>query len=141
MQSFIPSDSAPRLRVLPTAFNAVPPAVARAAIEQHSQPGDVILDPFVSGLGVIQAALELGRKVIAASFNPINALAIRATLWPADARSAFTHLEDALKVAHRLQESVLKFYQASCPTCGNPADGQYFIWDRERRQPIEKHVL
>jgi len=75
MQYFIPSDSAPRLRALPTAFNAVPPAVARAAIEQHTQPGDVILDPFASGLGVIQAALDLGRKVIATSFNPINALA------------------------------------------------------------------
>ncbi|NTU64705.1 MAG: site-specific DNA-methyltransferase, partial [Chloroflexi bacterium] len=62
MQSFIPSDSAPRLRVLPTAFNTVPPAVARAAIEQHTQPGEVILDPFASGLGVIQTALDLGRK-------------------------------------------------------------------------------
>jgi len=66
MQYFIPSDSPPRLRVLSTAFNAVPPAVARAAIEQHTQPGEVILDPFASGLGVIQAAVELGRKVIAA---------------------------------------------------------------------------
>ena len=61
MQYFIPSDSAPRLRVLPTAFEAVPPAVARAAIEQHTRPGDVILDPFASGLGMIQVALDLGR--------------------------------------------------------------------------------
>jgi hypothetical protein len=141
MQFFIPSDSAPRLRVLPTAFNAVPPAVARAAIEQHTQPGDVILDPFASGLGVLQAALELGRKVIAASFNPINALALRATLWPTDARSAFTHLEDALKVAHRLNENILKLYTANCPTCGKAVIAQHFIWDRERSQPIEKHVL
>jgi DNA modification methylase len=80
MQSFIPPDSAQCLRVLPTAFQAVPPAVARAAIEAHTQPGDVILDPFASGLGVLQAALDLDRKVIAASFNPINALALRATL-------------------------------------------------------------
>jgi len=141
MQSFIPSDSAPRLRLLPTAFQVVPPAVARAAIEQHTQPGEVILDPFVSGLGVMQTALDLGRKVIAASFNPINALAIRATLWPADARSAFTHLEDALKVAHRLNENILKLYTANCPTCGKAVTAQHFIWDRERQQPIEKHVL
>ena len=140
MQYFVPSDSAPRLRVLPTAFNAVPPAVARAAIEQHTQPGDVILDPFASGLGVLQAALELGRKVIATSFNPINALALRATLWPADARSAFTHLEDALKAAHRLHENILKLYTARCPTCGKAALAQHFIWDRERQQPVEKHV-
>jgi hypothetical protein len=141
MQSFIPSDSAPRLRVLPMAFHAVPPAVARAAIEAHTQPGDVILDPFASGLGVLQAALELDRKVIAASFNPINALALRATLWPSDARSAFTHLEDALKTAHRLHENILKLYTAHCPTCGKAAIAQHFLWDRERQQPIEKHVL
>jgi hypothetical protein len=141
MQYFILSDGAPRLRVLPAAFEAVPPAVARAAIEQHTQPGDVILDPFASGLGVIQAALDLERKIIAASFNPINALTIRASLWPADARSAFTHLEDALKAAHRLHENVLKLYTASCPTCGKAATAQHFTWDRERRQPIEKHVL
>jgi hypothetical protein len=141
MQSFIPSDSAPRLRVLPMAFHAVPPAVARAAIEQHTQPGDVILDPFASGLGVLQAALDLDRKVIAASFNPINALALRATLWPTDARSAFTHLEDALKTAHRLHENILKLYTAHCPTCGKAVIAQHFLWDRERNQPIEKHVL
>ncbi len=141
MQYFIPSDSAPRLRVLSTAFQAVPPAVARAAIQAHTQPGDVILDPFASGLGVIQAALDLDRKVIAASFNPINALALRATLWPTDARSAFTHLEDALKSAHRLNENILKLYSARCPTCGRSVIAQHFIWDRERGQPIEKHVL
>jgi hypothetical protein len=141
MQFFIPSDSAPRLRVLPTAFNAVPPAVARAAIQAHTQPGDVILDPFAGGLGVIQAALDLDRKVIAASFNPINALALRATLWSTDARSAFTHLEDALKTAHRLHENVLKLYTALCPTCDKAVSAQHFIWDRERQQPIEKHVV
>jgi hypothetical protein len=141
MQSFIPSDSAPRLRVLPTAFNAVPPAVARAALQQHTQPGDVILDPFASGLGVIQAALELDRKVIAASFNPINALARRATLWPTDARSAFTHLEAALKTSRRLNENILRLYSTRCPTCGKVAMAQHFIWDRERQQPSEKHVL
>jgi hypothetical protein len=141
MQYFVPSDNPPRLRVLPTAFNAVPPAVARAAIEQHTPPGAVILDPFASSLGVIQAAVDLGRKVIAASFSPINALALRATLWPADARPAFTHLEDALKAAHRLNENILKLYSANCPTCGKAAIAQHFIWDRERQQPVEKHVL
>ncbi len=141
MQYFVPSDGAPRLRVLPTAFEAVPPAVARAAIEQYTQPGDVILDPFASGLGVIQAALDLGRKAIAASYNPINALALRATLWPADARSAFTHLEDALKASRRLNENILKLYLTNCPTCGRPAVAQHFIWERERHQPVEKHVL
>jgi RNA polymerase sigma factor (sigma-70 family) len=127
--------------VLPTAFNAVTPEIERTAIQQHTQPGDVILNPFTSGLDVIQAAPELDRKGIAASFNPINALALRAPLWPTDARPAFTHLEDALKTARRLNENLLKIYTAHCPTCSRVVIAQHFIWDRERNQPIEKHVL
>ncbi len=140
MRTFVPSDTPPRLNVLPAAFQVMPPAVARAAIEQHTQPGDVILDPFVSGLGVIQAALETGRRLIAASFNPINAEVIRATLWPTDARTAFTHLEDALRTGRRWQENIARLYTVKCPTCRQPAMAQHFIWDRERRQPVEKHV-
>jgi hypothetical protein len=140
MQHFIPSDTPPRLRLLRQAFPAVPPAVARAAIKQHTQPGDVILDPFVSGLGVIQAALDLDRKIIAASFNPINLLAIRATLWPVDARAALTHLADALKGSLRLRDHLRELYTTRCPTCGRDSLAQHFVWDRDRNEPIEKHV-
>lgn len=140
MQHFIPADALPPLRLLRQAFPAVPPAVARAAIEQHTQPGDVILDPFVSGLGVMQAALELKRKVIAASFNPINALAIRATLWPVDARSALTHLADASKGSQRLRDHLRALYTTRCPTCGRDGPALHFLWDRDRGEPIEKHV-
>jgi hypothetical protein len=38
MQYFLLSDGAPRLRVLPAAFEAVPPAVARAAIDSTRSP-------------------------------------------------------------------------------------------------------
>ncbi len=140
MQHFIPSDTPPRLRLLRQAFPGVPPAVARAAIEQHTRPGDVILDPFASGLGVIQAALELDRKIIAASFNPINLLAIRATLWPVDARSALTHLADAFKGSQRLRDHLRELYTARCPTCGRASLAQHFVWDRDRGEPAEKHV-
>jgi len=140
MQHFIPSDTAPRLRLLRQAFPGVPPSVARAAIEAHTQPGDVILDPFASGLGVIQAALELERKIVAASFNPINLLAISATLWPVDARAALTHLADAPKGSLRLRDHLRELYTTRCPTCGRDSLAQHFVWDRDRGEPVEKHV-
>ena len=140
MQSFIPSDTAPPLRMLRQAFPAVPLSVARAAIEAHTQPGDVILDPFASNLGVIQAALDLKRKIIAASFNPINLLAIRATLWPVDARAALTHLADAPKGSLRLRDHLRELYTTRCPTCGRDSLAQHFIWERDRGVPVEKHV-
>ncbi len=140
MDYFIPSDSAPPLSILTDAFQVMPPAVARAAIEQHTQAGDVILDPFCAGVGVIRAALDLKRRVIAASFNPINVLAIAATLWTHDARAAFTHLADQRKGDARLQDHVLGLYTTACPTCERPATAQHFVWDRDQNAPDEKRV-
>jgi hypothetical protein len=140
MQHFIPSDTPPALRLLRQAFPTVPLAVARAAVEQYTQPGDVILDPFVSGLGVIQAALDLKRSIVAASFNPINALAIQATLWPGDARAALTHLADTPKGSLRLRDHLRALYTTRCPTCGRDALAQHFMWDRDRNAPSEKYV-
>ncbi len=140
MEHFIPSDHAPPLRILPGAFPSLPPAVVCAAIERHTQPGDVVVDPFCIGASVIEAALALNRKVIAASFNPINLLAIEATLWPVDARAALTHLADARKGAQRLREHVLDLYATHCPTCRRAAVAQHFEWDRDRNIPITKHV-
>jgi hypothetical protein len=40
-----------------------------------------------------------------------------------------------------LHENILKLYTAHCPTCGKAVIAQHFLWDRERQQPIEKHVL
>ena len=143
MQYFVPSADAAPLRILAEAFppgTAVPLSVARAALEAYSRPGDVILDPFCNSVNIIQAAIDAGRRVIAASFNPINLLAIEATLWPVDARSALTHLADAHKGADRLRDHVLAEYTTNCPHCGNTAVARAFIWDRDQNTPLEKQV-
>src|SRR5512135_2478411 len=140
MRYFVPSDEIPPLRILANALASVPPSVARAAIEAHTQPGDVILDPFCAGVGVIQTALDLNRKIIAASFNPIAILAIEATLWPIDPRAALTHLADARKGPDRLRDHILELYRTRCPICDKEATALEFIWDREARAPIGKRV-
>lgn len=140
MEHFIPSDHAPPLRIVSGAFPPLPPSVVRAAIERHTQPGDLVTDPFCIGTSVIESALALNRKIVAASFNPINLLAIEATLWPVDARAALTHLADARKGAQRLREHVLDLYATHCPTCRRAAVAQHFEWDRERNIPITKYV-
>ena len=140
MAAFVPADTAPALSVLPDAFPRLPPALARAAIETYTQPGQVILDPFCVGTSVIDSALTLGRKVIAASFNPINLLAIEATLFPVDARAALTHLAGALKGAARLIDHVHEAYRARCPTCGRDAVALEFEWERDQQIPVEKRV-
>lgn len=140
MPSFVPFDHAPPLRLLPDAFPRLPPAAARAAIEAYTQPGDVILDPFCIGTSVIESALALDRKIIAASFNPINLLAIEATLFPGEARAALTHLADARKGAQRLADHVEAEYATPCPTCAGDAIALELEWERGRRAPVQKRV-
>lgn len=140
MLPFVPADHAPALRLLSDAFPRLPPSLARAAIEAYTRPGELILDPFCVGTSVIESALVLGRKVIAASFNPINLLAIEATLFPADARAALTHLADAPKGSARLIDHIDDAYRARCPTCGREATALAFEWERDQQIPVEKRV-
>jgi hypothetical protein len=47
------------------------PAIARAVIRAFSQPGDVILDPFMGGGTTIIEALALGRRAVGTDLNSL----------------------------------------------------------------------
>ncbi|HLF25592.1 MAG TPA: hypothetical protein VJG32_04600 [Anaerolineae bacterium] len=115
-------------------------SVARAYLEAYTQPGDVVLDPFCVGTSVIRAAVESGRRVLAASFNPVILRAVESALWPIDARVAFTHLADARKGDGRLRDHLLALYATRCPTCGMSAVAQSFVWERNANTPVFKFV-
>jgi len=137
---FIPSDHPLFLPLLGDWLPRLPLSVARAHIDAATQPGDVVFDPFCIGTSVIRAALEAGRRVIAASFNPIVVCAIESALWPIDARPALTHLADTRKGDQRLRDHVLALYATRCPTCGADAVAQSFTWNRDAHTPIYKIV-
>lgn len=137
---FIPSEPTTRLPLLGDLLPRVPMSVARAYIAAGLQPGGVILDPFCVGTSVICAAIESGRSVVAASFNPVVVRAIESALWPIDSRPAFTHLADAPKSGQRLRDHVLALYATRCPTCGANAIADSFTWDRDAHTPVYKLV-
>jgi len=59
-----------------------PHNVVSRYIEYYTNPGDVVLDPFVgSGVTVIEAA-RLGRKAIGNDLNPIATFITEMTLAP-----------------------------------------------------------
>src|SRR5581483_3542236 len=51
--------------------------VAAHWIETFTAPGDLVIDPFVASDAVVRAALERGRKIIAADANPLVAWTVR----------------------------------------------------------------
>jgi hypothetical protein len=137
---FVPSDASPRLPLLGDLLPRLPPSLARAYLDAYSRPGDLVLDPFCIGTGVIRATVESGRRVVAATFNPVVASAVEAALWPVDARGAFTHLADARKGDRLLRDHILALYATRCPTCGATVTAQAFVWERSINAPVLKIV-
>lgn len=82
------------------------PQFARAAIEVFSQPGDVVLDPFMGGGTSAVEALVAGRRFIGCDINPLSLFVSRAKTMPlskADVR-AIMRWADVLKDHVRQQQ-------------------------------------
>lgn len=89
-----PASLGPRRTASPHEFYRYPakfsPTFAAAVIEAFSQPGDLILDPFVGGGTTPVEAQRLGRRVVAADLNPLAAFVskVKTTLLTTNQRTA-----------------------------------------------------
>jgi DNA modification methylase len=50
--------------------HAGPPDVFRRLVALYSQPGDLVVDPFCGGGGVLAVAREMGRRAIGYDIDP-----------------------------------------------------------------------
>jgi hypothetical protein len=128
----------------------MPAGVATAYVKAWTEPDEIVLDAFCQGETILTEAVQNGRKAIAVGFNPLTVLAVRGRLtlraepqgeaWP-DSRqmdAGFTRLRDSPKLGMRLQECLEALYSTPCPACQHPTIADYFVWDREREDPVEK---
>jgi hypothetical protein len=119
----------------------MPAGVAAAYIKAWTQLDQIVLDAFCQDETVLSEAVQNGRKAIAVNFNPLTVLAVRSRLtWP-DSRqldAGFTRLSDSPKLGMRLQEHLEALYSTLCSWCQRPTVADYFVWDREREEPVEK---
>lgn len=72
------------------------PAFAAAAIEAFTQPGDLVIDPFVGGGTTAVEGQRLGRAVVAADLNPLAAFVtrVKTTLLSDDQRQSIAEWID-----------------------------------------------
>src|SRR5690349_19610251 len=85
-------------------FARRPHNVFRALIEQHVQPGGVVLDCFAGGGVTLVEGLTVGRRVISVDVNPIASLIQHAQVAEADPDRviALSHqVEAAVPPEHR----------------------------------------
>ena len=117
--------------------------VVAACAEALTLPGDLILDPFCQSPAVVLGAVSQGRRILACSHNPVDAFAVRQSLAPLPSRqinAAVTRLGETLRGTSALREHISKLYRCACPSCRRMAVADYFVWDTERDEPIEKYV-
>lgn len=120
----------------------LPAEVVTAYIEAYTETGEVVLDPFCRTETVALQATASGRRAIAVDANPINVLAVKVALNPPRPRqldAATARLGDTPKLGVPLREHLNQLYRTTCSGCGEPVIADYFVWDREKGEPIEKH--
>jgi hypothetical protein len=142
--AFYPGFASDTPRLLGRFLPPVAEGMAAHFIQRHTRPGDLVLDPFGQAPQVAVEALSLDRRVVLATFNPVSRLAISLAVRPpsvAELRTALTRLGDApvgLGSADRLERQVLAFYQTECGECRARVTADYFDWDGEAGEPVEK---
>jgi hypothetical protein len=112
----------------------LPVNVAAHFIEQFTQPGDLVVDPFVASDAVVRAALERGRRILAAESNPIVAWATRVqAMMPAarEINAALVRLGETRKDSDTLRSHVEKLYASQCAQCGGGVIADYFVHVRD----------
>lgn len=108
-----------------------PHNVVARYIKYYTNPGDVVLDPFVgSGVTVIEAA-RLGRKAIGNDLNPIACFITEMTVAPVDItklKAAFVGVQRAGK------DKINSYYFATCSNrhCSKEAIISSVVWKRQK---------
>ena len=112
--------------------------VVAAYIEAYVPQDGLVIDPFCHSAVVARQAVTAGRRAIAVTFSPLDALRSRHTLMPRSPReldAAVTRLADSPKLGVRLKEHLRRLYRTTCSRCGNMVIADYFIWERGRDVP------
>jgi len=111
-------------------------------LRAYTKPGDLVVDPFCESPAVVLQALALGRRIVAVSFNPLDALRMRQALVPSPTHeldAAVTRLADSPKVGVSLREHLQRLYRTTCPQCHKAVIAEYFVWERQADVPKRVH--
>ncbi|HKC64683.1 MAG TPA: DNA methyltransferase [Pyrinomonadaceae bacterium] len=106
-----------------------PPNVVSQYIEYYTNPGDIVLDPFMgSGVSVIEAA-RLGRNAIGIDLNPIACFIAHTTLLPVNLDQLETAIED---IERSVKDRIDSYYKVRCSRCQKEAIATHLVWKTER---------
>ncbi len=111
-------------------------------LDQWSQPGDLVLDPFASQAALPQAASAGRRRLALNNASPATLLGVLASAAPPPASvvdHAFSRIADAPRRGRTLAHHLAALYETICPECAQTIAAERFVWDRAVGEPVEKH--
>jgi len=117
-----------------------PHNVVARYIEYYTDPGDVVLDPFMGSGVTIVEALRLDRKAIGNDLNPIASFIARMTLLKVD----LPKFHEAFKrVEIDVRERIYSYYKVACtnPQCDGEALATHIVWREDRFKAEKMFVL
>lgn len=138
---FIPPEPTPGLPVLARFLTPLPANVVAACIAAHSQPDELVINPFCRSATVAQEAVRVGRRALLSDANPLTAFVIRTSLsLPAvkDLAAGFQRLAEAPKGPFPLRSHLRQLYRSTCPHCQQPVIASHFVWSRDPERPVQK---
>ena len=125
----------------------LPEGLAAHYLRAHTQPGDLVFDPFGQAPSVVVEALSLDRRIVVASFNPISRLVLSLALRPPSAaqlRAALTVLADApagRNSNERLETNLRQLYRSTCAECEAAVIVDSYEWESAVDEPVTKTYI
>jgi hypothetical protein len=140
---FVPGIQDGEEGILPRLRWPIPPGVTEAYVAAYTEPGEGVLVPYCQGAAVVREILSAGRRAIAVNFDALLALVVRTELAPPSVRdldATVARVGDSFKQGVPLRHYLAGLYATTCPACQRPAVADYFVWDQEQGQPVDKYL-
>ncbi len=114
---------------------------ATSALNDLSEVGDLVFDPFGASPRLVRESAAAGRRVLVAANNPVTRFVLQHTLDPLslpDLQSALARIASAPKNGSRMEPFLLDLYRTTCSRCGGIVAADMLIWDRAEGMPVLK---
>ncbi len=119
----------------------LPTAVLEEYMEELTEPGEVVLTPFVQSDATARAAAAHGRRSISVHSNPLCVLLTRFQLSPPPLEilnRLYAAVATSPHMGLTLRQHLLDLYRSRCPQCGWALSAEYIVWESDPRRPLTK---
>lgn len=138
---FLPDDESPGEILWPAERHRWGSQLVQYILDQFSQPGDLVVDPFASQPILSHAASAGRRRLVLNNASPADLLGVLASAAPpgsAVVDRAFSQIADAPRRGRTLAHHLAALYETVCPECAQSIAAEHFVWDRAIGEPVEK---